>query len=126
VFDFDRIMQALSGNDPHQQTRPLIEYCLDIRDLIIQKAKTARGIGTTWVITTRVKDEFRQAMAELNPEYVHMNTSLEECMRRVDADPHRAAVADQMKKVIRDYFAEQSQSAAASFVPAFEPEEVPQ
>jgi hypothetical protein len=47
-------------------------------------------------------------------------------MRRVDADPHRAAVADQMKKVIRDYFAEQSQSAAASFVPAFEPEEVPQ
>ena len=119
VFDFDRIMQALSGNDPHQQSRPLIEYCLDIRNLIIQKAKTSRGIDTTWVITTRVKDEFREAMADLNPEYVHMNTSLEECLKRVDADPHRAAVAKQMKKVIYDYFAEQDEAAAKQIVPEF-------
>jgi lambda family phage portal protein len=120
VFDFDRIMQALSGNDPHQKTKPLIEYCLDIRDLIIQKAKVANGIDKTWVIVTRVKDEFRRAMSDLSPEYVHMNTSLEECLKRVDADPHRSAVAEEMKKVIRDYFAEQESAAATRWHPALE------
>jgi len=115
VFDFDRIMQALSGNDPHQKTKPLIEYCLDIRDLIIQKAKSANGIDKTWVIVTRVKDEFRRAMADLSPEYVHMNTSMEECLKRVDADSHRSAVAEEMKKVIRDYFAEQESAAATQW-----------
>jgi predicted kinase len=120
VFDFDRIMQALSGNDPHQKTKPLIEYCLDIRDLIIQKAKSANGIDKTWVIVTRVKDEFRRAMADLSPEYVHMNTSMEECLKRVDADSHRSAVAEEMKKVIRDYFAEQESAAATQWHPVLE------
>jgi sulfur carrier protein ThiS len=56
-------------------------------------------------------------MSDLSPEYVHMDTSLEECLKRVDANPHRSAVADEMKQVIRDYFAEQKSSAETQFHP---------
>jgi len=122
VFDFDKVMQALSGKELHEASEPLISYCLDIRDLIVQKARVNQRIGTTWIIATKVRPEFRRTMADLEPSYVRMEATLEECLQRVDEDPARAAVAEKTKQVIRDFFAEEAQAsepvtAAEGFVP---------
>jgi lambda family phage portal protein len=122
VFDFDRIMQALSGNDPHRQTEELVEYCLAIRELVLDKIRRGSRVEGAWIITTRLRPEFVDSVRPLEPEFVHMDTPMAECLRRVDADPNRAAVAPTMKRVIRDYFAEQSNEKATTT--AIDPEPI--
>lgn len=103
TFDFDAVMQALSGLAPHRKNRGLIGLVLDVRDTVIEAIPSLR-VDEAWIIVTWVDDELREALAHLDPEYVLMDVDEESCLARVDDDPDRAAVADEMKQVIKDWF----------------------
>lgn len=104
VFDFDKIMSALSGLPPHQKNSNLISYCTDIRTLIIEKALRSPKVDKTWIITTNVGDEMKGQLSDIPAEYIHIDTPKEECLRRIEEDPERQAVAEELRQVVERYF----------------------
>lgn len=99
VFDFNKVMSALSGGRKNDN---LISYCTDIRTLIIDRAIRNPSVDKTWIITTRVNDEMKAKLSDIPVSYVHIDTPMDECLRRIEGDPHE----EELRKVIEEYFAE--------------------
>lgn len=114
VFDFDRVMSAISGMPLHQKVDSLTSYCLDIRTLILKKAMSKSPASKTWIITTRVSDELREQLSDIPVDYIHIDTPMEECVKRVNEDPERQHEAKELLQVIADYFSESKESRSAA------------
>ena len=112
TFDFDPVMQALSGLTPHHKNPALVGLVLEIRALVLEALGTDLGVDDVWIITTRISDDMQEALDGLDVQYHLMDTDKETCLERVDADPDRADVAEEMKSVIEEWFAEQEARAA--------------
>ncbi len=108
TFDFDRIMQALSGLPPHHKNPSLVSLVLQIRGMAIQSLFTYFGVDDVWIIATRVKEDLKEALEGLDVQYHLMDTDKETCLDRVASDPDRADVAEEMISVIEEWFEEQA------------------
>lgn len=111
VFDFDKMMSALSGLPPHQKNQNLISYCTDIRALIIKKALHKPPVDKTWIITTNVGDEMKGQLSDIPVEYIHIDTPREECLKRIEEDPDRQPVAEELREAVERYFSPEQRSA---------------
>jgi HK97 family phage prohead protease len=107
TFDFDSIMQSLSGKPAYSKNENLISYCLDIRTLILNKALRSPKVDTTWIVVTNADESLRTSLGDVPVKYVEMDTPKEECLRRVSEDPLRKDSLDESKEVIDRYFASQ-------------------
>ncbi len=108
TFDFDKVMQALSGLPPHHKNPSLIGLVLQIREVLVQALFTSLGVDDVWIITTRVKVGLMDALEGLDVQYHRMDTDKETCLERVASDPDRADVAEEMCSVIEEWFQEQA------------------
>jgi HK97 family phage prohead protease len=104
VFDYDKVMAAISGRPIYQPTKSLVSYCLDIRTLILKKAMRGQDVDKTWIITTRVGDEMKSQLSDIPVEYVHIDTPKDECLQRLESDPERQPLAEELRTVIDEYF----------------------
>jgi HK97 family phage prohead protease len=104
VFDFDKVMSALSGLPPHQKNNNLISYCTDIRTLIIEKALRSPKVDKTWIISTNIGDDMKGQLSDIPVEYIHIDTPKEECLKRIEEDPERQPVAEELRQVVERYF----------------------
>jgi HK97 family phage prohead protease len=111
VFDFDKVMSALSGLPPHQKNKNLISYCTDIRALIIKKALRQPSVDRTWIIATNIGDEMKGQLSDIPVEYIHIDTPREECLKRIEEDPERQPVAKELREAVERYFATEQRSA---------------
>lgn len=107
TFDFDHIMQALSGLALHHKNPALVGLVLQVRGLVLEALASDPGVEDAWIITTRLSEDLQEALAGLDVQYHLMDTDKETCLERVDADPDRADVAEETKSVIEEWFAEQ-------------------
>ena len=114
TFDFDSIMQSLSGKPSHQKNDNLISYCTDIRRLILDKSLRQSKVDTTWVVVTSPDDDFRNSLRDIPVQYVEMETPKDECLKRVSEDPLRQDVLEDTKKVIERYFENRSSRVSAN------------
>jgi HK97 family phage prohead protease len=112
VFDFDRVMQAISGLPPHQKNENLISYCTDIRKLIIDKSLRNPKVDRTWIIATRADDSIRESLGDIPVDYVEMKATKEECLKRAEEDPARQPVLEETRQVIERYFEEKSERSS--------------
>lgn len=112
VFDFNKIMGALSGLPAYQKNDNLISYCTDVRSLIIKRALRSPKVDRTWIITTSVNDEMKSQLSDVPVEYIHIDTPKEECLKRIDEDPDRQPVARELREVVERYFSPEQRSAA--------------
>jgi len=110
IFDFNKVMAAVSGMPPHQKNKNLISYCTDIRDLIIKKALNKPSVDKTWIITTNVSDDMKGQLSDIPVEYIHIDTPKEECLKRIEEDPERQPVADELREVVERYFSPEQRS----------------
>ena len=109
TFDFDSIMQSLSGKPAYEKNENLISYCLDIRNLILERSMRQPKVDRTWIITTRADESMRGSLRDVPVRYVEMETPKDECLRRVCEDPLRQGSLDEARAVIESYFAEVNQ-----------------
>lgn len=112
IFDFDKVMSALSGLPPHQKNKNLISYCTDIRALIIEKALRQPSVDKTWIITTKIGDEMKGQLSDIPVEFIHIDTPKEECLKRIEEDPDRQPVAEELREVVERYFSPEQRSAS--------------
>jgi len=104
VFDYDSIMAAVSGRPMYQPNGHLVSYCLDIRTLILKKAMQKPEVDKTWIITTKVSDDMKSQLSDVPVQYVHVDTPKDECLQRLESDEQRQPLAEELRKVIEDYF----------------------
>lgn len=112
VFDFDRIMSAISGLPYRQHNKRLISYCTDIRSLILKKALYGND-NTTWIITTRVNDDLAESLGDIPVEYIEMESTKDECLKRVNESPEWQPVIEEIKQVIDEYFSDREEQRSA-------------
>jgi HK97 family phage prohead protease len=121
VFDFDKVMSALSGLPYRQSSKHLISYCTDIRTLILKKALYGHAnVGTTWIITTRLGDDLSGMLSDIPVEYIEMPATKDECLKRVSESPEWQPVIEEIKQVIDEYFAEREEQRAVDVRPGVE------
>lgn len=106
IFDFDKIMSAISGRPVYQPAKSLVSYCLDIRTLILKKAMRSKDANKTWIIVTKVGDDMRSQLSDVPARYVHIDTPRDECLQRLEDDPERQPLAEELRTVIDEYFAD--------------------
>jgi len=109
VFDYDEVMAAISGRPIYQPNSNLVSYCLDIRTLILKKALKSQDIGKTWVIATRVGDDMKSMLSDVPTQYVHVDKPKEECLQRLEQDERRQPIAEELRKVIEEYFSSENE-----------------
>lgn len=120
IFDFDKVMSALSGLPPHQKNDNLISYCTDIRTLIIDKALRNPKVDKTWIIATNVSDDLKGKLSDIPVEYVQVDATKEECLKRIEEDPERQPVATELREVVEKYFSQKDEQRSVAVLPNVE------
>lgn len=87
VYDFDHVMAAISGLPVHQHNDNLIGYVLDIRDLIVNRLKRESRIDNAWIITTKIRQRFREQLQGLDVEYIRLIVDKQTALKRLQEDP---------------------------------------
>ena len=104
VYDYDVIMQSISGLPIHKHNNNLHEYTTDIRDLIITKLKCEKNIDNAWIITTKVTEGLRQSLVGLNAEYIEIKTDIRTAKKRLTDNPDGRDI-EEWGEAIDKYFA---------------------
>lgn len=105
LYDFDDIMTSLSGFESHSINRNLIDYVVDIRNVIIERLKEDTELDKAFFITTFIKEDLEDLLEGLEVEYIKMGTSKEVCLERLEECPLRKRKSA-LRKVIEEWFEE--------------------
>jgi hypothetical protein len=104
-FDFDLLMRTLSGLGPHVKNSNITPYILGIRALIITKLKDDAKLDNAWIVVTWVDDWFKEKLKDFDDVvYKLMDTTEEECIKRVEDNDDRQASKDEQIKIIKEWF----------------------
>ena len=82
VFDYDDIMQAITGLPYQKHSAHAHEYVMDIRRQLIDKAKHDANINDVYIITTFLGNNLKDELANTNAEYIKMPTDYMTVMQR--------------------------------------------
>lgn len=108
-FEYDGALALLTGVTEHVSD--------DSRDYAFRFAKALRSTYITvakdgdheaenlWMTTTRVDDRLREKLADLDPEYILMDVSEEECLERLEGDD-TCPDKDGWRRIIHRWFDE--------------------
>ena len=110
IYDFDLIMQALSGLPLHNQNNNLILYVLDVRDLLISRLKGETNIDNAWIIVTRVTEQLKQSLVGLNAEYIEMKIDIYTAKKRLHENPDGRDIQEWEEAIDKYFMAEQDWS----------------
>ena len=100
VYDYDEITRAITYGAQHLSKRDLThQYVLDFRLAMIRRFRSEQQIENAWVISSFLTDSFKSFIADLDPEYIQMETSQEECLSRLETDEMRPDKEDWREKI---------------------------
>lgn len=88
VYDFDDLMQSLSGLKYQQSNENLIGYVKGIQELIIKKLKNESKINNAYIITTFLSEGLDKQLEGLDTEYIKMETGALVCLNRLKKANH--------------------------------------
>ena len=115
VYDYDEITRAITYGEKHVAKRDLThQYVLDFRLAMIRRFRNESSIQNAWLISTFLTETFKEFVKELNPEYIQMDTSKQECLDRLDKDETRPDKEEWKAKIESwfDTYGEQRGSAS--------------
>lgn len=101
IYDYDRLMNALTINQMHDNNPLLLDYILDIQRSILMRLQDEQMIDTAWIVSLQypsVLDEF----VFYDVEHIHIDTSIDECMRRLESNAEGRDI-EQYKNLIKNY-----------------------
>lgn len=102
VYDFDDIMQVLTGLPYQESNKNLVPYVTSVRDMIIERLTHETNIDTAYIITTFLDKRLETNTESLLPDYVIMKTDLETCIKRIN-DSNRSNKSE-LKNITFDWF----------------------
>ena len=104
VYDYDEITRAITYGKEHLSKREIThQYILDIRMNMIKRYRTNSDGHDFYLISTFLSESFMEFVKDMNPEYIKMDVSKEECLNRLDKDDMRPD-KDEWKAKIEEWF----------------------
>lgn len=105
VVDVDRIFEALSGQPYYDKPGALLPFVLAARDAVLSRLERPSPVGRAWIITGGADSRERERLERtFKAHVVVLETSTEECLRRLRQDPRRANRAGEWEPLIRDWW----------------------
>ena len=104
VWDWDKVKQAVGLVKPHEESRRILsDLLLKLRYMFL-KSIDGSGAETAWFICTRPNEYIKNLLGE-KAEYIKMDVSKEECLKRLENDNSRSD-KQKMAELINDFFDE--------------------
>ena len=106
LLDFDTLMAALGNTQPHQAPSSLVPFACGAQEAVLGNLAAQRHSIRSWVIGTLPRGIERAALKRrLNATAVIvLETSEEECIRRLLADKDRCSDVMRLRPVITDWW----------------------
>lgn len=98
VVDFDRLAEALGNDEKHAAPSPIKEVAFIARGAVIYEI--CKKDYEAWIIHTMPTEFQRKLYDEADAEYIEMDTDMQTCLERCEADNRPEGTAD----IIRQYF----------------------
>lgn len=98
VIDFDKLAQAFGSDAKHSAPRAVKEVTFKARETAIEHV--CKEDLEAWVIHTSPTDKQREMYDAAGAEYIEMDTDMETCLERCEADERPEGTAE----IIRNYF----------------------
>ena len=92
VFDYDSVSSALTCSSNHTVNGRSFahRFVMDMRSRFVETAKKgSHDAENLWFIMTNLTDSVRAWLEPLEPEYIEMQVSEDECLRRLKLDDSR-------------------------------------
>lgn len=100
VFDFDRLKEALTFRNGHEDTKPgAMKLLMQYRDTFLDNAAETENV--CWFITVKLNDDLKARAAEI----IHIEATRDECLEHLQNDDTRPN-KDVFINLINDYFKE--------------------
>ena len=105
VYDYDQLARAVTYTNKQllSQFDHVKEIVVGFRYSMINKLLNDSDIDTAWLIKCYPDDNFKKQIEPLNPEYIEMEATKEECYERLEADEERPD-KDEWKEKIDTWF----------------------
>jgi 5-methylcytosine-specific restriction protein A len=101
IVDVDALFHALSGLPWYEKPVTLLPFVLAARDAVIQRLGRASKVRHAWIITSEGKrDKLMEMKRALGAEVKVMETSVNECMRRIHNDGRRKDKAEMWRDLV--------------------------
>jgi len=106
IVDMDRLYEALSGLPYYDKPDGLFSNVIGVHNMLIDNIRTRLGKwSTAWVIGGYADKFKRERMADnLGAELIFCNVSMEECIRRLEADEDRQQRKEEWRGYIEKWF----------------------
>lgn len=113
VYDYDMLAKAVTFTDKHiiSERKHAHNYIVDFRHSMIRRLGKEKSIKTAYIIKTLLDERFKKLVEPLNPEYIEMETTKEECLKRLEADDERPNKAEWIAAIDK-YFEDKEKAAA--------------
>lgn len=98
VVDFDRLAEALGNDEKHAAPSPIKEVAFIARGAVIYEI--CKKDYEAWIIHTKPTEFQHKLYDEAGAEYIEMDTDMQTCLERCEADNRPEGTAD----IIRQYF----------------------
>lgn len=101
ILDVDALYSALSGQPWYEKPSALLPFVLDARDAILARLHQASELRHAWLITSEADHaELQRLKARFAANLLVLEVDPAECLRRITADPRRAALAHHWRPLI--------------------------
>lgn len=106
ILDIDKIWQCLSNSNKYEKPNRLKTNVFMIRDTILDMIKCRTGKWrNAWIIGTYpLPMDRKRLMDATGAELIHIDTSKQECLKRLYEDAERQQVITEWEQYINDYF----------------------
>lgn len=102
VFDYDKLAKAMTNGDNHNNNPFVRKYLHEFRKTFLRLLEGETDFDTAYIITTRLSEYYYDYLL-YNPKIVKMNTSKNECLRRLYTNPDGRDIEETRKVILSCY-----------------------
>ena len=103
VYDYDAIARAITFTDKHLLSKRahVHNFVVGFRFSMINRLlkESEKGIEVAWIIKGNIDKKFKELLSPLDPEYIKMDVTKEECYKRLEADNDRPDKKEWKEKI---------------------------
>lgn len=105
LLDMDAIYCALSALPQYDKPDVLLPYVMEARDAVLSRLARPSQLGRAWVVTTAAKRMERDRIRRtLGAKVIVIETSANDCMKRISEDSRRSGRADLWREMIESWW----------------------
>ncbi|MDY4128685.1 HNH endonuclease [Peptostreptococcus porci] len=102
VFDYDEISKSITNCNLHDNNPNAHKYLYEFKKIFLKLLEMENDFDTAWIVTTKMYPYYYDYFL-YDPEIIFLDTTKEECIRRLNANPENRNIEECMIAIERYY-----------------------